>query len=378
MSAQPAIDALTAWRDACPPSVRPQVESLLATTIGVSDSTLVLQVNARAATHGHRAVKTAWTDVADPARMSGAIFSTVGSCDTHLHSNPSGAFIELEPTRGSAKVSAQIPLSDVMLYDGQSLQDYALETLGITQIPRTATVKVKACLVYHEHAEVMLRTRSYHGVRMTTYAFSPGGSWGTVGIREGDGLLGMGHPDGQMKAFDFRSAESRDSDSDYKLACPALFGPRGSSITTDSDGIIMIVTLFRKADPAVHCSDSFIPAPVYRSLGAARVTASETNIGAAVAKPDLVGDKLDGVVIEIFRCMAIGGRAASDADTDGMCRGNLRMQMDIGGNDVDSKEKRAAQAALDALDGLSHCSAGHGPAPHGSVCHECGALVVCH
>ena len=92
--ADDAIAALCAWQQACPVALRSQVNHLLATAMQLRTDGLVATVNARAAVHGHCATKTAWTDVADPARVAGAIFSTVGSCDTHLLSKPSGAFIE--------------------------------------------------------------------------------------------------------------------------------------------------------------------------------------------------------------------------------------------------------------------------------------------
>lgn len=363
-----AVNALRAWMDTCLPEKRPLLERLLREATGVADAELVARVNKRAAKHGHRAVQTAWTDVADPARLAGHVFSTVGSCDTHLLSKPAGAFIEMEPTLGSAKIAAQMPLADVLLYDGQNLQDYLLNDLKVTRIPRTATVKTKACLVYSEEAEVMLRTRSYHGVRMATYAFTPSGDWTDVGIREDSGLLGMGHRDGQMKAFKFQPAA--DGMATDMVAVGADFGPRGAGIDITRDDVIMTVTLYRKPLAAVSTYQG--DAPVYRSLCAAMVTASDTNVGAAVAKPDMADDDVDGVVVELFFCKVITGREATPDDTDSMCREILAAQAGAG------SDATAVTAALDALQGKSFCPSGHGPYAHRSECPQCQAMCVCH
>ena len=366
--AKNAVQALRAWLDCCDASARPQVERMLKDASALADKALVAQVHARALKHGHRATLTAWTDVADPDRLAGKIFSSVGSCDTHLLSKPAGAFVEMEPTLGSAQIAVNIPLNCIALYGGQSLQDYLLDRMSVMRIPRTATVKTKACLVYSDAAEVMLRVHAYHGVQMTTYTFLPSGNWDSVGIREGSGLLGMGHADGQMKAFCFQPAIASDM-----VVVGDDFGPQGAGLTSARDDVIMTVTLFRKpAGLPAHMPTYESAAPVYRSLGAAMVTASDNDIGAEVAAPDLAGDDVDGIVVEIFFCKVITGREASDEDTDNMCREVLRAQVGIGSKAPD------ATAALDRLDGKSYCAQGHGPYAHKSACPECSALCVCH
>lgn len=371
MSAHDTVTAMRAWLDSCAPALRPQISRLLRETTGLADADLIARVNARAMRSGHRAVRTAWTDVADPDRLAGKVFSSVGSCDTTLLSKPAGAFIEMEPTLGSAKIAAQMPLAHIALCGGRSLQDYLLDELKVTRIPRMATVKAKACLVYSEEAEVMLRVHSYHGVRMTTYAFTPSGAWTDVGIREGSGLLGMGHRDGQMKAFKFQPAVAGLADD--MVAVGADFGPRGAGLDATRDDLIMTVTLFRKPHgPATTYNPYEGAAPVYRSLRAAMVTASKTNIGAAVAAPDMTGDDVDGVVVEIFFCKVITGREATDEDTDGMCREILAAQAGAG------SDAEAVTSALDTLEGKSFCPSGHGPHAHRSECPKCQALCVCH
>jgi len=367
-AAHDTVDALRAWMASCPASMRPQLSRLLLQTTGLADAELIARVNARALKFGHRAVQTAWTDVADPDRVGGKVFSSIGSCDTSLLSNPTGAFIEMEPTLGSAKIAAQMPVSDILLYGGHSLQDYLLNELKVTRIPRMATVKTKACLVYSDQAEVLLRVHSYHGVRMATYAFTPSGDWTDVGIREGSGLLGMGHRDGQMKAFKFQPGLVGDM-----VAVGDEFGPRGAGISDSRDDVIMTVTLFRKPRVPVTVSTSYYEAaPVYRSLGAAMVTASDTNIGVAVAQPDMAEDDIDGVVVEVFFCKVITGREATADDTDSMCLEILRAQAGAG------SDAEAVTSALDALEGKSFCPSGHGPHAHLSECPHCQALCVCH
>ena len=325
---QPAMRALEAWRDTCDPAVQAAVDELLRLADSAANTELVAQVNARAAMHGHRAVTTAWTDVADDARINGAIFSEVGSCDTHLISKPAGAFLEMEPTLGSAKMAATIPLSDITLYDGQTLDSY-LKAQGSTGLPEVATVKTKACLVYSDSAEVMLRVHPYFGVRMTTYAMVPGSDWMAVGIRQGGGLVGMGAADGEMKAFAFSPAPCDGGGAANKNNAALPFGPKGAELTTARDDVIMTVTLFRKGREEV--ARDYFPPPIYRSLGAAQVTASSTNIGAAVDKPDLAGEDVIGVVVELFFCKVVSDRAASAADVDAMCRQTLASQVAIGG-----------------------------------------------
>ena len=367
-AADATVSALRAWLDCCAPAVRPRVERMLQEACALADASIVAQVNARAAKHGHRATLTAWTDVADPDRLAGKVFSSVGSCDTHLLSKPAGAFVEMEPTLGSAKIAATIPLDSITLFRGQTLQDYLLDDLAATRIPRTATVKTKACLIYSDTAEVMLKVRAYHGVKMTSFAFLPSGAWDSVGIREGSGLLGMGHADGQMKAFRFQPAVIGDM-----VAVGDDFGPRGAGLTSARDDVIMTVTLFRKPTALPASMQTYdAGAPVYRSLGAAMVTASDNDIGAAVAEPDMADDDVDGVVVELFYCKVITGREASDDDTDSMCREILRAQVGIG------SDAPAATKALDRLDGKSYCAQGHGLYAHKSTCPECSALCACH
>lgn len=360
-----AVTALRSWVETCRADMRPQLQRMLAELEGVADAELIMRINNRAAKHGHRAVQTAWTDVADPDRVGGKVFSTIGSCDTTLLSNPPGAFIEMEPTLGSARIAAQMPLSNIILYDGQSLQDYLLDVLEVKRIPRMATVKTKACLIYSGGAEVKLRTRSYHGVNMTTYAFTPSGKWTDVGIREGSGLLAMGHHDGQMKAFTFKASEASDM-----VTIGSEFGPKGAGIDTARNDVIMTATLFRKA--ARPTTFGLAAAPHYRGLCAAEVTCSDTNIGAAVAEPEMAGDDVAGVVIELFFCKVVDHPGSTDDDTDAMCREILRAQAGAGSDDT------AVTTTLDALDGKSFCPGGHGPYGHHTVCPECQALCVCH
>ena len=361
--AQAAIQAIEAWRAACDPAAQTAVDEVLRRAKAAANVELVKQVNARAAMHGLRAVTTAWTDVADDARKAGAVFSTVGSCDTHLISKPAGAMMEMEPTLGSAKVAATIPLSSIYVYDGKTLQDYLLSQ-GVRRIPRTATVKVKACLVYSPRAEVSLRVRAYHGVNMSTYALLPSGDWSSAGIRQGSGALGMGAADGKLKAFDFAPSSASGSASGSASKHP--FGPVGASLTTARNDVLMTFTLFR-GKPTCQA-----PAPIYRSLGAAMVTASETDLGATVDAPTLHGGDVDGVVVELYYCKVISDRVASAIDVDDMCRETLATQVAIGG----AKTKQISRA-LDGLAGTSYCPEGHGPYPHGSTCPECGALCVC-
>jgi len=363
-----AVAALRSWMETCAPHMRPQLARLLQETSGLADLDLIARISARAAKHGHRAVQTAWTDVADPDRLAGKVFSAIGSCDTTLLSNPAGAFIEMEPTLESAKIAAQMPLAHIMLYNGQSLQDYLLDVIKVTRIPRMATVKFKACLVYSDAAEVKLRTRSYHGVKMTTYAFTPSGQWTDVGIREGGGLLAMGHRDGQMKAFAFKPGVASDM-----ITVGTEFGPRGADIDTARNDVIMTVTLYRKASVPVTTSTSYcdVPVPVYRSLCAAEVTCSETNIGAAVAEPDMAEQDIDGVVVEVFFCKVVDHPGSMDDDTDAMCREILRAQAGAG------SDHPTVTATLDALEGKSFCPSGHGPYEHRTACPECKALCVC-
>lgn len=365
--AQATIQAIEAWRATCDPAVQAEVDTLLRRAKSTAHVELVKQVNARAAIHGLRAVTTAWTDVADEARLGGAVFSTVGSCDTHLVSKPAGAMMEMEPTLGSAKVAATIPLSSIYVYDGKTLQDYLLSQ-GVRRIPRTATVKVKACLVYSSCAEVSLRVHAYHGVNMSTYALLPSGDWASAGIRQGSGALGMGAADGKLKAFKFASSSGSSGGSvDNK---PHPFGPVGASLTTARDDVLMTFTLFRGKPTVVGTSCG---APIFRSLGTARVTTSETDLGATVDAPTLDGGDVDGVVVELYYCKVISDRAASAIDVDDMCRETLATQVAIGG----AKTKQISRA-LDGLAGTSYCQEGHGPYPHGSTCPECGALCVCY
>jgi hypothetical protein len=362
-----AVAALRSWMETCAPHMRPQLARLLQETSGLADLDLIARISARAAKHGHRAVQTAWTDVADPDRLAGKVFSAIGSCDTTLLSNPAGAFIEMEPTLESAKIAAQMPLAHIMLYDGQSLQDYLLDVIKVTRIPRMATVKFKACLVYSDAAEVKLRTRSYHGVKMTTYAFTPSGQWTDVGIREGGGLLAMGHRDGQMKAFAFKPGVASDM-----ITVGTEFGPRGADIDTARNDVIMTVTLYRKGPPRGLGAVPYFPgAPQYRGLCAAEVTCSETNIGAAVAEPDMAEQDIDGVVVEVFFCKVVDHPGSMDGDTDAMCREILRAQAGAG------SDHPTVTATLDALEGKSFCPSGHGPYEHRTECPECKALCVC-
>lgn len=203
---------------------------------------------------------------------------------------------------------------------------------------------------------------------MTTYTFTPSGKWTDVGIREGGGLLGMGHPSGKMKAFKFEHGVAGDM-----VAVGADFGPRGAGITAARDDVIMTITLFRKpSGPATTYNAYEGGTPVYRSLGAAMVTASDTDIGVAVAEPRMDDDDIDGVVVELFFCKVITGREATNDDTDAMCREILRAQASTGSTHA------AVTTKLDALEGKSFCPCGHGPYPHRMRCPDCQALCVCH
>jgi hypothetical protein len=378
--AQRTIDALEAWVASCPGD--PEIHATLVAVKGLVARQVVKQVHARAAKHGHRAVTTAWTDAACEKRFH-TMPAAIGaySCDTHLMSKPGGTFVEHEPTMQSLKVSAQIPLADVALYDGQSLQDHLLAN-GAKFIPRKATVKVKSLLIYHPTAEVSLTTHAYAGVHTTSYAYTPGGTWDSVGVRCGDGQLGT-CVDGQMKAFHF-AADDPDEPGWCQAAQPPPFGPVGAGIDRGRNDIIMTVTLFRKPPPQpklAHCTGvpAYPECPTFRSFSAAKVTAGG-DLGFMVATPDVLaglGD-IDGVCIEIFRCMVVDVIKDTDTDVDDLCRGNLRMQADIGGNDLESTEKTAAKMTLERLEDMAYCTAGHGPWKYGSACPGCGAKAVCH
>lgn len=381
------MHALEAWDAATPAgaATKPAIAELLARARTLVEDDMVRAIHARALTNGHRAVKTAWTDAACPQRFCAAP-AAIGdfSCDTHLLSRPSGAFIENEPTTNALQVAAQMPLSRVAVYDGMTLEDWLIDLVGVARIPRTTVVKVKGLLVYAPEAEVMLRTRAYRGVRTTTYAMHATGSFATMGARSGNGLLGFGADDGQMKAFKLEAAvESGDnaptlasaSDPDYEM-CPALWGPMGSGITTSSREIIMTVTLFRHGAP-LGPPPGLLSPPVYRSLAAAAVSVSGTDVGAALEVPNLKDEVIDAVCVEIFRCFAITGMDASADETDVMCCGNLRMQADVGGNAMNSEAQARADAVLMRLEGKAFCSNGHGPWEYGSKCPECGARCVC-
>ena len=93
--------------------------------------------------------------------------------------------------------------------------------------------------------------------------------------------------------------------------------------------------------------------------------------------PDLKGEVIDAVCVEIFRCFAISGMEASADETDAMCCGNLRMQADVGGNALNSEAQARADATLLRLEGKAFCSNGHGPWEYGSRCPSCGARCVC-
>lgn len=280
------------------------------------------EINDRAKTHGCTAATTAWTDTACPERMGGFSFGQNAS-DTHLLSNPAGAFIEMEPTVWSARVAAKVPPSSITLYDGCSLEDY-LKAQGATTLPTEVTVKTKALLVYSETAEVMLRVYPYFGAITTTYTMVPSGDWTSTGIGQSAGLVGMGHDDGQMKAFAF-APQPKDKAAGSEDNVPTAFGPAGAGLDTARNDVIMSVTLFRKPDKPVYRK------PVYRSLGAAQVTASTTDIGAAVDKPDLDKSTIDGIVVELYYCKVVSDKEASDADVDSMCHQILKAQADIGG-----------------------------------------------
>jgi len=375
-----ALAAIQAWLEQCPPQFQPQVAELHKQAQALAQRLLVAGIAARAAKHGHTAVTTAWTDAACEKRFC-TMPAAIGdfSCDTHLLSTPSGAFIEHQPTMQSLKVSAQIALAEVALYDGQSLQDHLLAN-GAKRIPRKATVKVKSLLIYHPMAQVTLKTRAYAGVQTTTYAYRPGGTWDDVGVRCGDGLLGLaGH--GQMKAFHFEAADAQDTDW-CQAKQPLPFGPAGAGIDCGRDDIIMTVTLFRKplAIPKlVHSAGVPDYSPTMRSLCAAKVTAGQ-DLGFAVAAPDqlaALGD-VDGVCIEIFRCLVVDKPDDSNKDVDDLCHANLRMQADIGGNALESAEKTAAKQTLERLENKAYCTHGHGPWEYASKCPGCGTLCVCH
>ena len=368
--AHAAIEALRAWRKCCPDDI--EIDNMLATATNVAQRQLVNRLNIRAGKHGHRAVTTAWSDAACNLRLT-AEPHAIGSysCDTILMSKPSGVFVENEPTLQSLKVSSQIPLADVALYDGESLQDYLLAN-GAKYLPRKATVKVKSLVVYHPSAEVSVRTRAYACVHTTSYAFKAAGGWDSVGVRCGDGVLGTCVA-GQMSSFHFSVGNSADT-VHCQATQPAPFGPIGACIDCARTDVIMIVTLFRKPpqSPQMH------QVATYRNLVAAAITAGQ-DLGFPVASPEALvalGD-IDGVCIEIFRCIVTEKPYVTDDAVDAMCRDNLRMQADIGGNDLDSAEKTAAGMALERLEGMAYCTDGHGPWKHGSSCPGCGALVVC-
>lgn len=378
MAGRAVIRDLEAWEGSCSASMRSSVHGLLTRARALVDADEVQQITSRALVNRHRATRTAWTDAACGERFCAAP-SAIGkySCDTRLLSTPSGWFLENEPTMDSLKVSSQVPLSMVDLYDGMTAEDWLVDVHGVAAIPRMCTVKVKSLLVPASTADVMLETRAYRGVRTTTFAMHATGSFKTMGARSGNGLLGFGSDDGQMKAFKLCAPREGGDTGSHHI--PAAWGPAASGITTCSSEIIMTVTLYRSSCEGefAACSAVDIGMPVYRGLCHAAVTVSATDIGADLETPDLKGEVVDAVCIEIFRCFALDDSDISNSQTDDMCLGNLRMQANIGGNSMGSSAKAGTASVLVRLEGNAFCSAGHGPFAFNSMCTTCGARCVC-
>lgn len=332
-----AISALQAWA-----AQNPEVENLVKSAQALACRAAVQRVQNRAAQKGVDAAAVVWSDAICPQRLGGAV---IGAYSMDLQARcqqPAICYTPGMQHRDDVHMAAARPLHEVQM-PGGTLQSFLMNELKVRTIPRSATCKVQALAVTvqgEQHATVKFSTRAYGGVRTDTFVFMEDGRFGH---RTGDGMVGV---EGKALQLSLKRGE-------------------GKGVPSQ----VVVVTLFTKG-ATMHTG-----APVYRSLGAAKVTLSR-EVVADMPHAHLEGAHVLAARVEMIEVNLVTHCEATDDEIDDMCLRVLQRQLDL--KPDDSEHTRAAKRSLDDLKDEAYCHVGHGPYPHGSPCAECGQLCACH
>jgi len=345
-SAAVAVSALEQWALECP-----EAATLIVRAKAISLAATMARVKMHAASHGVDATTVVWSDAECPLRKGGAALGNF-CMDLRVRcKEPAIYFTPGKHHKTDLMMAASLPLADVQLPSGRSLQDFLVDTLQVRTIPRDVQCRVQALVVYSPKATVMFSTYAYNAIQTETFIFLPDGQ---MGHRTGDGRVGVA---GRAMAFDTAPLEGA-----------------GAPAAPEPPTTVMVVTLFHRGVPARATMPGTVMSCHYRGLRTAEVTLSAEEV------PDMPYEHMEGkhVVaarVEIIECHLVTNTDATAGEVGEMCRRVLKRQLDL--KPADKESVRAAERSLQNLEGLAYCANGHGPYTHGGTCVECGALCMC-
>ena len=356
-----AITALEAWADECP-----EAKLLLHQAMEMWRKSRIPHIVQRALVHHIQAARVVWSDASCPRRQSGQ--HAIGRFSMDLWAVCLEEALWFAPCQHmrDLEVAATLPLCEVPLDDGRSLEDFLVDELQVRTTPARAQMRVQGLVVCSKEANVKLRMRQYgQELQTNTIVLLPNGK---RGFHIGTGEVGV-----EGKCIHF-TADDSDAAQAAQAAPPTIMAVTLWTVRT-KPRMPEFLPAGCPAPPPLFNTGTYDPAqPVYRGLSAAKVTVGTESV------PDddptlLQGMDVMAVRVEMIMCHVAYGRPTDD-EVDDMCRRLLAEQLRRGVT-KDTDGAREAESALHKLDGLAFCHQGHGPYQRGVDCPQCQARVVC-